>query len=283
MRHHHENWDGTGYPDGLAGERIPIGARILSVVDCFDALTSHRPYRPRLEDRAALEIIVDRRGTMYDPRVVDAFLQMHEAAAPNVPASPSIVTAPPSTGSSGPGVPADRELLDLQACADLGRTLGAGGAALGLAGSLGRHLRTRIPATQIVVYAHDQTTDSLVVIDETGDDPTGLRDSRIPVGERLSGWVAATRQPVMNSDARLDLDETVREQSPLRSALAVPVEAEGRLIGVLSFYSPEVNAFGENDRRLAQVAAYVLARIDLSVLSPSSTRKETPRSLETVQ
>ncbi len=65
VRHHHESWDGTGYPDGIAGEQIPIGARILAVVDCFDALTSHRPYRPRLEDQAALQIIIERRGTMY--------------------------------------------------------------------------------------------------------------------------------------------------------------------------------------------------------------------------
>ena len=61
VRHHHENWDGSGYPDGLAGTTIPIGARILSVVDCFDALTSDRPYRPRLSDRDALRILVDRR------------------------------------------------------------------------------------------------------------------------------------------------------------------------------------------------------------------------------
>ena len=73
VRHHHENWDGTGYPDGLAGEQIPIGARIIAVVDCFDALTSDRPYRPRLEDAAALQVLVERKATMYDPRVVDAF------------------------------------------------------------------------------------------------------------------------------------------------------------------------------------------------------------------
>ena len=75
VRHHHENWDGTGYPDGLAGPDIPLGARILSVVDCFDALTSDRPYRPKWSDRDAIRVLSERRGKMYDPLVVDTFLR----------------------------------------------------------------------------------------------------------------------------------------------------------------------------------------------------------------
>jgi putative nucleotidyltransferase with HDIG domain len=77
VRHHHENWDGTGYPDGLSGADIPLGARILSVVDCFDALTSDRPYRTRLSEEQALDILRERRGTMYDPEVVDTFIAVH--------------------------------------------------------------------------------------------------------------------------------------------------------------------------------------------------------------
>ena len=76
VRHHHENWDGSGYPDHLSGTDIPIGARILSVVDCFDALTSDRPYRPRLSDAEAIAILQERRGSMYDPLVVDVFIEM---------------------------------------------------------------------------------------------------------------------------------------------------------------------------------------------------------------
>src|ERR1700712_3710561 len=77
VRCHHEKWDGTGYPRGVAGADIPIGARILSVADCYDALTSDRPYRGRMTDAAAIAIVGDRRGTMYDPVVVDALLTVH--------------------------------------------------------------------------------------------------------------------------------------------------------------------------------------------------------------
>ena len=75
---HHENWNGTGYPQGLQGPEIPLGARILAVVDCFDALTSDRPYRARLPLTKALEIVLERRGTMYDPAIVDTFVHMSE-------------------------------------------------------------------------------------------------------------------------------------------------------------------------------------------------------------
>src|SRR5207247_2587118 len=68
---------GSGYPRGVKGEDIPIGARILSVVDCFDALTSDRPYRRALSYKAAIDILVERRGRMYDPAVVDMFIQIY--------------------------------------------------------------------------------------------------------------------------------------------------------------------------------------------------------------
>jgi putative nucleotidyltransferase with HDIG domain len=76
VRHHHENWDGSGYPDRLRGDAIPLGARVLAVVDCYDALTSERPYREALAHCEALEIIVARRGTMYDPAILDVFVRV---------------------------------------------------------------------------------------------------------------------------------------------------------------------------------------------------------------
>jgi HD-GYP domain-containing protein (c-di-GMP phosphodiesterase class II) len=67
VRHHHERWDGTGYPDGLAGEAIPIGARVIAVCDAYEAMTSHRPYRPALAEPLARERIVAGTGTQFDP------------------------------------------------------------------------------------------------------------------------------------------------------------------------------------------------------------------------
>jgi HD-GYP domain-containing protein (c-di-GMP phosphodiesterase class II) len=80
VRHHHERWDGAGYPDGLAGEDIPLGPRMFAVIDTFDALTSVRPYRKEIgEDAAerALSILSDGAGTRYWPDAVDAFTEMY--------------------------------------------------------------------------------------------------------------------------------------------------------------------------------------------------------------
>ncbi len=78
-RSHHERWDGTGYPDGLAGEAIPIAARITAVADVYDALTSERPYKSAWTAREAIDEIRRLRGAHFDPEIVDAFLQLYEA------------------------------------------------------------------------------------------------------------------------------------------------------------------------------------------------------------
>jgi polar amino acid transport system substrate-binding protein len=76
VHHHHERWDGGGYPDALAGEQIPLAARVLAVCDAIDAMTSDRPYRERpLSQREALQRVHAARGTQFDPTIVDALLR----------------------------------------------------------------------------------------------------------------------------------------------------------------------------------------------------------------
>ncbi len=79
--HHHEHWDGSGYPDGLAGEQIPLPVRILTVADVFDALTSERPYRRALDLEGAIRAIVPEAGLSLDPDVVTAFVSRCDAIA----------------------------------------------------------------------------------------------------------------------------------------------------------------------------------------------------------
>jgi len=77
IRHHHERWDGSGYPDKLKGEAIPLGARIISVVDVYDALHTRRPYKPALSHQEAVAVLSRETDAGYwDPRVVQTFLDV---------------------------------------------------------------------------------------------------------------------------------------------------------------------------------------------------------------
>jgi putative nucleotidyltransferase with HDIG domain len=261
VRHHHENWDGTGYPDGLSGDRIPVGSRILAVVDCFDALTSDRPYRPRMEDRDALKILSDRRGNMYDPKVVDSFFALHGQGL--IEAAPSgdgpTLAVPTSHHTPEPERAVERhEELELQTFFELGMSLTGTLSTDRLGELLWMHLRKHLPACAFALYVYDEASDAIVAAYVDGEEAGRIPVQPVALGERLSGWVAATGQTVMNSDARLDLDEPLREVSSLRSALAVRVSIQGRSAGVLSFYSDTSNAFGEAHRRLVEAASRAL-------------------------
>ncbi len=98
VRHHHERWDGTGYPDGLAGEEIPLGARIVSIVDVWDALSTARPYKPAYPEAKVRELLRKGRGSAFDPPLVDLFLEILETEGEELRAlvsEPSPLTATP--------------------------------------------------------------------------------------------------------------------------------------------------------------------------------------------
>jgi len=281
VRHHHENWDGTGYPDGLAGEAIPIGARILMVVDCFDALTSDRPYRPRFETAAALQLLADRRGTMYDPKVVDAFLALQAAGLnEEAPATRAPVADPHATPVVETPVEADAGPRDLGAFYRLGRELAMPGGASEIGQAIWASLRTELGAAACVLFVYDESVDALAPVFRGGADVVAA-DARVVLGDRLSGWVAATRTPIVNSDARLDADPDVREVSALQSALAVPIAHGEHLGGVLAFYSDRQAAFTSTHQRMAEAVALLVAervcaaRAELAPVRSSLLRNST--------
>src|SRR5918999_5215922 len=90
--HHHERWDGAGYPDGLRAEEIPLGARIIFVTDAYDAMTSDRIYRPKRSAEAALAELERCAGTQFDPGIVAAFAEELEAGFPTEVAAPALAS-----------------------------------------------------------------------------------------------------------------------------------------------------------------------------------------------
>jgi len=272
VRHHHESWDGTGYPTGLKGPDIPIGARILAVVDCFDALTCDRPYRPRLGDADALQILLERRGTMYDPLVVDTFLNLYpeikteeddlQAESSGLAEiARSAMPSPELTQTVGLDNIAARS-EEMLALYDLARALG-GRTSLADAGDIiAKHLRRILPASLCVFYLFEPASDELVAAHAAGSDASSLDGLRMPIGQRITGWVAANRRTIINSDPVLDFGDVRRSGRPrLRSCLSTPLVADDGLVGVLTLYSSNPGAFTEDHRRIIEAVGRQISRV----------------------
>ncbi len=266
VRCHHENWDGTGYPRGVSGTEIPIGARILSVADCFDALTSDRPYRSALTNEQAFEILRGRSGTMYEPRVVDTFIRVHPQiveAMTAFPAHDALRQISRSTaGVTAPQQPAITITAgvsdDVLAFVSLAR-LASGNAAVGDVLALASSLMTEIaPGATIGWYLVDEHSGDLVMTHSAGPAAEQVGGTTLRMGEGLSGWVATHRQVIVNSEAALDLGARARTATPLERALSVPLLARESLVGTITLYSAAV--FTENQSRLVQVIAPHLAQ-----------------------
>jgi len=261
VRHHHENWNGQGYPDGLKGQEIPLGARILSVVDCYDALTSDRPYRPRMTRQQAEHILIDRRGTMYDPWVVDGFLRIldrleaiDEAEGRNVPGAATSMghLAHSALEVISAATAEEREFGELR------RELPKAPSLEAAAEVFFRHVRRVIPAAAVAFYTQPPGQGDLTAVFCAGSGSSTIESTRIPVGERISGWAFAHRQIVFNSDAALDLGPVARILPvPLRFTLATPVFDGDLVVGVIALYAGE--EFQKDHSRMLESAALLFA------------------------
>ena len=290
VRCHHENWDGSGYPRGIAGPEIPIGARILSVVDCFDALTSDRPYRRAVTEQEAFDILVARRGTMYDPVIVDTFIRVYKDLAPPAPqaarhedalakitrAAAPIPTLPTTAADVGT---ADADnLLSLISVARLASNQASPDDVASLTATLVRNLA---PGTTCAFYIKHE--EELVMTHAAGTLAPALRWMRIPVNERLSGWVAAHRRTIVNSDAALDLAGLEIPTVP-RTCLSTPLLDGDALVGVLTLYAEFPLSFTDEQGRMMQMLGPHLALLArrMSAGAASTTSSATPAHLRIV-
>ncbi len=277
VRHHHEHWDGGGYPAGLKGSDIPIGARVLSVVDCFDALTSDRPYRPRLSDEDSLQIIRDRRGTMYDPLIVDTFLNLYkrvrveEAAEGRADSGSRPRIHTPGTSFA--------ELAPITASAGESRAMYRLIQRLAAQQSFDIAIRdvvdeivTLIPADAVAFYSMASGGSELEATHVAGRHPDWLKGRRVNLGERIIGWSASSGRSVLNADALGEFGEVARSLAhPLRSCLTVPVTLGSERLGVLVAFSSQEAGFRTEDQRVVEAILRHIAPV-LERLNPHADK-----------
>src|SRR5579872_4974303 len=275
VRAHHEKWDGSGYPNGLKGAEIPIGARILSAVDYLDALASDRQYRRALPLKDVMQKLAAESGKSFDPKVVEVLQKRYQhleqlAAAksaedPNATLSTAIKIErglEPAAGFENAAAPdyAGRENTFLssiaaarqeaQALFELSQDLGA---SLSLGETLSVFsvkLKPMVPYDAIAIYI--KRDEELVPEYVNGDNYRLFSSLRIPLGQGLSGWVAHNRKPIINGNPSVEpgyLNDPTKF-STLRSALAIPLEGVNGVIGVLALYRGERDAFTSDHLRI---------------------------------
>ncbi|MBP6715662.1 MAG: HD domain-containing protein [Acidobacteria bacterium] len=275
VRHHHENWDGTGYPDGIKGQEIPLGARILSVVDCYDALTSDRPYRPRMTRPQAEQILKDRRNKMYDPWIVDEFLKILDQLERIDAAEQSKAALGQGASSSSRLKPAQLDVISSTTAEErefneLSRELPKATNPAAAAEVLFRYLGRVIPAETFAFYVPKPDTNILISIACVGVGSRTIESLNVPVGERISGWAFAHQQMIMNSDASLDLGPVARTlATPLRYALVAPIIQGTQPTAVVTLYSSE--KFEKDHSRLLE-SAINLFQSSINLGNAESTR-----------
>jgi putative nucleotidyltransferase with HDIG domain len=267
VRHHHENWDGSGYPDGLRGEHIPIGARILSVVDCYDALTSDRPYRRALSGQRALGVILERSGVMYDPDVVAALMRIaHELADGPLPEPGQSLVETIAHANQAikrePGASSTITAATVHMAGRLGEIVGRHRDVGALCRDLHQRISEFMPGLTMVLYAYDPQLGALFARSASGVHADAVADLTIEVGLRLTGWVAANKTTIVNSEAALDLGNLATKLQPIpQLCLSTPMAVAGDLVGVLTVYSTTPRPFTANDAALLEMLAGLLAPI----------------------
>jgi diguanylate cyclase (GGDEF)-like protein/putative nucleotidyltransferase with HDIG domain len=286
VRSHHERWDGTGYPEGLAGEGIPIGARILAAVDCLDALASHRQYRPALPLAEAMAKVIEKSGTWFDPQVVEILRERYvelermaqiseDTAAPHGLSKAVRVERglAPATGfertDSGHG-PVDNDFLasiasarqEAQTMFELSQDLGVSLSLSETLSVLSMRLRRMIPYDSIAVFVNRNgwLLPELV----SGENFRMLSSMKIRVGEGLCGWVAENCKPIVNGNPQVEAGYVVDpgKHTTLQSALVVPLEGLNGVVGVLAMYHANRDAFTPDHLRILLAVA---SKVALSV------------------
>jgi len=298
VRSHHERWNGAGYPDGLKGEEIPLGARIIAVVDCLDALASDREYHRALPLDEAMAVVESEAGKSYDPRVVAAlranYREWEKLSRTKKPRGEPLSTGGRVTGGAAPAAglqvavppeaPGPNFLASLAAAVQGEQALCESSQNLG--NSLNLHeslsvldsrLRRLIPYDAIAVYVRegDQLTPKYV----SGESMRHFSTLQVPVGQGISGWVAQTGEPIVNGNPTGEPGGLNDPACKLRSALAIPLGNAAGTTGVLILYHLDHDAFTKDHVR---VLLELKSKLSLTIVNARDTSRSRYAPLLTV-
>lgn len=299
VRYHHERWDGNGYPDSLSGEQIPITARILSVVDCFDALHEDRQYRRALTRDQAITHLQHAAGTQFDPEIVRVFIEHldefeAEIAAQHVENEPlpaPAISVRASGALPAAGLSSELRIIDtaerpsymshisrahqeVYALYEVARTFGSSLNIEDAMAIIANKLGYVVSFDTCVIYRFHEATGVAIAEHVSGQYAEHLRHRCVVPGEGITGYVLANRKAFAHTDPMLDFANVDLPPGANFTGCAVlPLLKKDRLLGALALYAASGD-YSEDDLRLLETVARIAADALDNAIRYASTRSE---------
>jgi len=275
VRYHHEKWDGSGYPKGLKGEGIPLVARIISVVDFYDATRCDRPYRKGMKREESLALLKSMVGTSFDPYVVDKFVQhveefdqligtedIQEQVASDTldtetKTKPDAGLASDILGTIDVESSGFRSISEAQrevfALHEIAQTIGSSLNLLDTVTLVTNKLKAIVPFDSGVIFLVDERSGKATAAHAVGEDSELLSKRRMNIGDGITGWVIANSRSMCNASPELDFvglpDEFAKQY---RGVLVSPLVREDGAFGAISLYSKSRTSYTTEHVRLLE-------------------------------
>jgi len=262
IQNHHERWDGRGYPRGLKGDDIPLGARILFLVDYFDALTSNRPYHEAMTFEAAVALIEQEAGKALDPRCVQAFVHVLPQVRMEAESADKERKSGPVDATSAQATRTDRSKSsvfndiavahgEIYALYQIAQTMGTSLGVSDTMALIASKLTSLVPFSACTLFQYDESANLLTCRFATGTDYELMQQLALKGGQGITGWVARNRRPLVNARPSGDLEAAGSSlPTTLQSALVCPLLLGDRVIGTLAVYHTTPSFYGDDHRRL---------------------------------
>jgi len=288
VRYHHEKWDGSGYPKGLRAENIPLVARIISVVDFYDATRCDRPYRKGMKREDSLALLHKMTGTSFDPKVVELFskhvnefdklignediqeqvasqdLDLITKTKPDAGLASDILGSPDNSLGFRSITQAQREVFALH---EIAQTIGSSLNMNDTVTLISNKLRAIVPFDTCIIYIVDDRSGKAIAMHVVGDHAELFERRRISIGDGITGWVVANSRSMCNSSPELDLvglsDEIAKHY---RSVLVSPLIREDGAFGAITLYSKGRTSYTtEHVRLLESVAQHAASALNNAI------------------